>query len=125
MDRLGKTAAWSRLALAEMCAAKGLLNKQSSRKIVFAHAPKDVHMDGWPPFGRCSGYTNKRCDTVHGFANDDIYPLEVCLFSQVCENNGPSPGELFGVGAGQPFVCQTSVPGFRNLQAWLLEGPSV
>ena len=104
-----------------MCAAKGFLNKQASKSIVFAHAPKNVWMDGWPPFGVCSGFTQGWCDPWHGFANDDIYPLEVCLYSQVCSNND----DLFRVEAGERFVCDIDVPGFRRLQRMLVDGPSI
>jgi len=106
----------------QMCAAKGFLGKQASKRMVFAHAPKDVWMDGWPPFDQCHGYTDTGgCDRRTQFANDDIYPLEVCLFSQVCKNDD----ELFSVEAGKPFVCEIDVPGFRDLQATLMAGPSM
>lgn len=105
----------------QMCAAKGFLNKQASRKIVFAHAPKNVWMDGWPPFDQCSGYTGEECNRWLGFANDDIYPLEVCLYSQVCKNDD----ELFNIEAGDPFVCDIDVPGFHHLQSMLMDGPSI
>ena len=60
-----------------MCAAKGLLPGQGSRAIKFARAPKTVSLDGYPRFGECSGYTNRPCSKRSGFANDDIYYLEV------------------------------------------------
>ena len=104
----------------QMCAAKGFLGSQASKRMVFAHAPKDVWMDGWPPFDQCHGFTDTGgCNRWTQFANDDIYPLEVCLFSQVCKNDD----ELFSIEAGQPFVCEIDVPGFRYLQAMLMDGP--
>jgi len=72
-------------------------------------------------FDRCSGYSNGRCDRNRGFANDDIFPLEACLFSQVCANRD----ELFRLNAGEPFVCDIDIPGFRHLEQMLLEGPSI
>jgi len=106
----------------QMCAAKGFLFKQASRQIKFAHAPKDVWMDGWPPFDQCHGYTDTGgCDRWTQFANDDIFPLEVCLFSQVCKNDDA----LFTLEAGEPFVCEIDVPGFRYLQSMLMAGPSI
>eukprot|EP00966_Prymnesium_polylepis_P143306 3308235-Prymnesium_polylepis.1 len=35
-------------------------------------------MDGVPPFGHCSGYQTGPCNDWEGFANDDIFYLEVC-----------------------------------------------
>ena len=103
----------------QVCAAKGLLPSQSSRKIVFARAPNTVRMDGSPPFGVCSGFTDRACDVRRGigFANDDIYYLEVCLYSQICANGDA----LFGVKAGEVFFCEFSESGFRRLQAVLLD----
>jgi len=103
----------------QMCAVRGLLLSQSSRQIVFARAPKTVSMDGWPPFGHCSGFTDNFCDEFTGFANDDIFYLEVCLFSQICRNSD----QLFEVDVGQPFVCDVSPNGFAALKRWLLEEP--
>lgn len=103
-----------------MCAALGLLNRQSSRSIIFARPPKSLRIwDGAPAFGKCSGYTDKRCDERFGFANDDIFYLEVCLYSQVCSNRN----DLFSVEPGSPFICDVSVFGFRHLQELLIEGP--
>ena len=100
-----------------------MLIRQSSRKIVFARAPKSVRLDGTPSFGVCSGYTDKECDSQRdiGFANDDIYYLEVCLYSQVCTNGHA----LFSVEPGGAFVCDFSESGFRRIQQMLVEGPSV
>eukprot|EP00966_Prymnesium_polylepis_P104302 2415656-Prymnesium_polylepis.1 len=130
----------------QMCAIRGMLSSQSSKEIVFARcapvdraalshtglqrpvpplvcrrAPKTVAMDGWPPFGQCSGFTNSGCNTWDGFANDDIFYLEVCLFSQVCANSE----QLFQIDVGERFVCDFSADGFEQLQAWLLDGPDM
>jgi len=86
--------------------------------IVFARAPKTVSFSGFPQFGVCSGYTNKACDDWSGFANDDIYYLEVCLFAQVCEN----ADEMFRVEQGNPFYCDFSATGLEELRGWLLGG---
>ena len=70
------------------CADSAVLGKlpwQADRELVFARAPHTVYLDGYPPFGRCSGYTDSECSDTIGFANDDIFYLEVCLLSQVCE----------------------------------------
>ena len=68
-------------------AVLGKLPWQADRELVFARAPNTVYLDGYPPFGRCSGYTDSACSDTVGFANDDIFYLEVCLFSQVCKKN--------------------------------------
>ena len=84
-------------------------------------APKTVSLDGIPPFGHCSGYTNAPCNDWEGFANDDIFYLEVCLFSQICENSD----KLFEVDVGERFVCDFSPDGFEDLKSMLVEGPSI
>lgn len=66
----------------QMCAVHGLLNWQDNRQIVFARAPKTMYIDGYPPLGKCSGFTDGWCNDWDGFANDDIFYLELCLFSQ-------------------------------------------
>lgn len=58
----------------QLCAAKGLLNKQSSGTIRFATAPKAMDIDGDPPLWRCSGFTNRPCDHDEGFANECAKP---------------------------------------------------
>jgi len=102
----------------QLCAAHGKLKQQASGMIVFARAPKTVSFSGFPQFGVCSGYTNKACDDWSGFANDDIYYLEVCLFAQVCEN----ADEMFRVEQGNPFYCDFSATGLEELRGWLLGG---
>merc|ERR1711988_1717848 len=103
----------------QMCAVRGLLPWQASREIVFARAPKTVSMDGVPPFGHCSGYQTGACNDWEGFANDDIFYLEVCLFSQVCKNSG----RLFELDVGERWVCEFDVNGFNFLKKLLLAGP--
>mgnify|MGYP004092222775 CR=1 FL=1 len=50
-----------------------------------------------PPgvFGQCKGLKTSKCHMPYeGFANDDIYYLEVCLFSQVpCQKPRPSKAQ--------------------------------
>ena len=53
-----------------------------------------------------------------GYATDDIYYLETCIFSQVC-SNGP---ELFRLRAGQPWACAFDGERFDELQRLLMEG---
>jgi len=105
----------------QMCAVLGLLNWQADREIVFARAPNTVYLDGYPPFGHCSGYTDNFCSDTVGFANDDIFYLEVCLFSQVCSN----AQQMFKLGVGDRFVCDFDRLGFEELKRQLLEGPLI
>jgi len=99
----------------QLCAARGDLPGQNTRAIKFARAPKSLSMDSWPWFGTCSGWTNAPCDANTGFANDDIYYLEVCLFSLSCSNNE----RLFEVDVGEDFVCEVDRAGVAQLQEWL------
>ncbi|KAL1496870.1 hypothetical protein AB1Y20_014453 [Prymnesium parvum] len=100
----------------QICAVKGLLPNQGCKAIKFARPPKTVNMDGWPKFGVCSGYTNAPCSKQSGFANDDIYFLEVCLFAMICSNHD----QLFEVDADEEFVCKWDPEGFATLQSLLL-----
>lgn len=54
-----------------------------------------------------------------GYANDDIFFLESCLYSQVCTNGD----ELFALGAGEHWTCHFSDEAFRELQRVLLAQP--
>ena len=40
-------------------------------------------------------------DNMYGFTENDIYPLEVCLLSEVCANGG----QVFQLQVGETFVC--------------------
>ena len=55
----------------------------------------------------------------YGYANDDIFFLESCLYSQVCTNSD----ELFALGVGEHWTCQFSEEAFRKLQEVLLDAP--
>ena len=61
-----------------------MLGNQVSRNIRFARAPDTVDLEGGPSFGECSGWSQTGCNVMWDFANDDIYFLELCLFSMVC-----------------------------------------
>jgi hypothetical protein len=58
------------------------------------------------------------CDD--GFATDDVYYLEVCLFSFLCSNRE----ELFTIGTHDFFVCEFDDDKFDELQQLLLEPPA-
>lgn len=99
----------------QACAAQGKLRGQGGNKIRFATAPKDLT---WERFGVCGGWTDRACDSFSAFANDDIYYLEICLFSQVCRNRE----EIFTIEAGQDYRCQFDRERFRDLRDLLIAG---
>lgn len=78
-------------------------------------------MEGQPPFGHCSGYKDHDCNDWDSFANDDIFYLEVCIFSMVCKNSK----HLFEIDVGEPFLCEVSQEGFDLIQRFLREGPDI
>ena len=101
----------------QMCAAMGRLPGQRTPTLIFAQAPSTLDAEGWRPLGRCGGYSPQGCGR-HAYSNDDIYFLEVCMYSKICENNE----DLFRVPAEENFHCQVSTEGFRELQRFLTEG---
>ena len=105
----------------QMCAAMGRLPGQTSPTVYFARAPKtlDTTARGGRPLGTCGGWAPMGCPPV-GYSNDDIFFLEVCVYSMACENNE----ELFEIGAEQPFTCRISQPGFRQMVSYLTAGPA-
>ena len=98
----------------QMCAAMGKLPGQRSPTVVFAKAPKELDTSRGRSLAHCGGWAPKGCPP-NGYSNDDIYFLEVCLYSLACTNNV----ELFTIGAAQPFHCQVNSAGFRKLQGYL------
>lgn len=89
-----------------MCAAKGLLPGQGSRKMHFADAPGalDTHNDFWDGD-----------QWVERYHVGDVYYLEICILSQLCENSH----ELFTIDAGAYFVCDLRPARFAELRAIL------
>ena len=61
----------------QVCAAQGKLNEQDGKKVKFTTAPKDLDFKGFPSFACCNGWSDRPCDLRTGFANDDIFYLEV------------------------------------------------
>jgi len=103
----------------QICSAKGLLPGQRTPTIVFSKAPRalDPGPNSDKPFGQCRGWRpNNVGPCSEGYATDDIYFLEVCLFNQICANGH----ELFSLDVGQPFHCQVSDARFSELRAILL-----
>lgn len=93
----------------------GKLPGQMTQTIIFAQAPKSLDASGPRPLAHCGGYSPQGCGR-HAYSNDDIYFLEICMYSKICANNW----ELFQVEAGENFRCQISETGFRELQRYLL-----
>ena len=55
----------------QVCAAKGWLQGQQGRDIIFAKAPKTLEPNSGPhPIGSCTGYAPQGCK--NGFASSDI-----------------------------------------------------
>lgn len=103
----------------QVCAARGWLPSQRSPSIVFASAPGKVDVmgsTGQPALHECTGYAPFGCSA--GYATDNIFFLEVCAYSKICENNE----ELFNLTAGKPFTCKVTPDGIRELATLLVEG---
>ena len=103
----------------QACAAMGRVPGQRSPRIVFASAPGEVDLDGiedeQPALGACTGHAPYGCGSV-GYANDDIFFLEACIYSKICANND----ELFRLEAGDLFTCKLHDHGVRELQGLLV-----
>lgn len=114
-----------------MCAAQGALPGQRTPTILFSFAPRDLSTHGPDAsssiplylqsraFGQCGGFREAHhgpCDPVHdGYATDDIFFLETCLFHQLCTNGA----DLFTLRVGEPFYCTLNEARFRDLETWL------
>ena len=104
----------------QACAARGKVPGQRTPRIVFANAPGEVDMrgsDGLPALGTCSGNAPHGCGSV-GYANDDIFFLEACIYSKICANRD----ELYRLQAADMFTCRISDAGLRELQQLLVQG---
>mgnify|MGYP006115740461 CR=1 FL=1 len=113
-----------------VCAANGKLPGQTTDTILFSYAPKDLDpvpgQNNWisKPFGRCSGYRDAQGgklggDCSDGYATDDIFFLETCIYSQICTNGA----DLFKLRVGQAFHCAFNATRYRQLEGWLLPKP--
>ena len=111
----------------QTCAAQGRLPGQGSAGIRFAKAPRTLDATGssGKPFDGCCGWlpnsTLPPWSTVHrkhayGFATDDVFFLEVCIFNQICRNHE----DLFTMNVGDVFHCDFSEEHFHDLQKILL-----
>jgi len=104
----------------QVCAATGKLPGQGSNVILFARAPNSLDPDDPnKPLGQCRGWVPdwpKPAGGVYGYATDDIFFLEVCLFSQICRNGA----DLFRLRAGDRFYCDFSPHRLQELERWLM-----
>ena len=89
----------------------GRLPGQRSPSIIFATPPSALDATGPRPLGKCGGYSPQGCGNW-AYSNDDIFFLEVCMYTKICRN----ADDLFRVKAEETFHCDVSVEGFRELQ---------
>jgi len=103
----------------QVCATQGKLLGQSTRTIKFARSPKSLAPDGstGKTLGRCKGWVPHDLPKggIFGYATDDIFYLEVCLFNQLCKNGD----DLFRLNQGDPFVCDLDPKRLRELEGIL------
>lgn len=109
-----------------VCAGQGRLPGQSGPNIRFAPAPKQLEpspLKGSRPLGHCGGWhpTAPPDGGYYGYANDDIYFLEVCLLSYLCKNGA----EVFKVQSVEDvFTCVFSFTRLAELESLLRAPPT-
>lgn len=109
----------------QTCAALGKLPGQGAQgSIIFSKAPitLDPRSTSDKPFGQCRGWRSPEANALGcatGFATDDIFFLEVCTYHKLCANRD----ELWTLHAGEPWQCELSPAGFRELKELLLPQP--
>ena len=111
----------------QTCAAQGRLPGQGSAGIRFAKAPRTLDATGssgkpldgccgWLPNSTLAPWSTAHRQHAYGFATDDVFFLEVCIFNQICRNHE----DLFTLNAGDVFHCDFSEESFHDLQKILL-----
>ena len=102
----------------QTCAAQGKLPGQGGSTIKFAKAPQTLDMARNQRLGMCSGWVPKEVPKggIYGYATDDIFYLETCMYSQMCSNGR----DLFTLEEGESFTCAFEPALFRELQNILL-----
>ncbi|KAL1499574.1 hypothetical protein AB1Y20_011775 [Prymnesium parvum] len=110
----------------QVCAAKGLLPGQQGFGMRFSHRPGDLNVfDGGTGkmLGDCRGwrpeYVGKACGT-DAYSTDDIYFLEVCMFSFICRNGA----DVFKLNVDDFYVCDFDGEKFDELARLLKEPPN-
>ena len=87
-------------------------------EIKFAYEPRDLNTEDGPhPLGACNSYAPEGCDNGRGYGSSDVFFLEVCVYSTICNNSE----DLFKLDVGETFRCNLSHEGFGRLKNWLLE----
>lgn len=126
----------------QVCAARGALPGQQAPQVVFSVPPSALDVRGsggvygaawlndwdhdWKHAHKPSKWSWKFVDRTIPGLNDyypstnwygqwDIFYLEVCTYSVMCENRD----ELFTLPAGKLFTCKLSDEGVRQLQSYL------
>jgi len=103
----------------QVCGARGLLAGQGGKKIIFARSPRSLAVDGstGKPAGQCKGWVPKHPPHGgYGYATDDIFYLEVCMYAMMCKNGH----DLFHVEQGGAFECDLDWANFMRLAGLLL-----
>ena len=116
----------------QTCAALGKLPGQGGFGMRFSYPPGnlDVYDGGTGKMlGDCRGwkpaYAAKACGPVgkkhtDAYSTDDIYFLEVCMFSFICDNGA----ELFHLQPNDFYVCQFNGAKFDEFAELLLQPPT-
>lgn len=106
----------------QVCAAMGTLPGQRTPQIVFSKAPRE--MDPGPesdkPFGQCRGWRDRNDDCENGYATDDIFFLELCMYNAICDNRD----SLWQLDVGTPWQCHLNRTRFDGLRQTLLAEPN-
>ena len=102
----------------QTCAAQGKLPGQGDSTIKFAKAPRTLDLVRNNRLGVCSGWVPSQVPKggIYGYATDDIFYLETCMYSQMCSNGR----DLFTLEEGESFICAFEPSLFRELQEILL-----
>ena len=97
----------------QLCAATGRLPGQQSAHVIFATPPATGSSVG-APLGQCLQAPGEGSGgAMHGWTNNDVFYLEICLFWALCEQHGDA---LFRLRAGEPFLCHVSTSGLHALE---------
>ena len=105
----------------QVCAAKGGIPGQNSKKIVFGKKPSELNPNpnGGKPLGTCGGWVPAWLNNHHcrdNYATDDIFFLEICMFNQICRNGE----DLWDLEVGQEWECDFDEVLFDELADLLL-----
>lgn len=106
----------------QVCAARNQIPAQGESAVMFATSPSSLDPDGARSVGKCAGWrpdARYMPDGGYGYANEDIFYLESCLFDQICDN-GP---EIFDDvdWLKVPFNCSFNATLLHELEVILSE----